>query len=208
MINTNDNKFWDSFAGKYDKFILKYTKKTYARSLSLIRQELEKDSNVLEVGTGTGLVSFVITDRVKRIMVIDYEPEMINIANEKLKGSTYKNIEFKVNSATNIKQKDKTFNVVIASNIFHLIHESEKAMEEIIRLLVDDGKIILPTYCQDQDIKTHFISKMMSLTGFKVANKWSLKQFRKFIEDSGLKIKKEEIIKDKIPLSFIVASKN
>jgi hypothetical protein len=104
MEQKYDNKFWDSFAGKYDAFISKYANKTYAKSLN-------------------------------------------------------------------------------------------------------NGKVILPTYCHGQNYKTRFISAIMSITGFKAANKWSLKQFQKFIEREGLKIDKEEIIKDKIHLSFIVASK-
>ncbi|PLX04038.1 MAG: hypothetical protein C0595_04815 [Marinilabiliales bacterium] len=207
MKQNNDNKFWDSFAGKYDNFISKHAKQTYTVLLDLIGKELEMGSNVLEVGTGTGLISFAIADKVKSIMAIDYAPEMIKIANKKLLDSKLKNIDFKVYSATDIKQKDNTFDIIIASNVFHLLPNPEKALEEIIRLLVDNGKVIIPTYCHGQNIKTYFISVIMSLTGFKAENKWSMKQFRKFVENAGLEIKKEEIIKDKIPLSFIVASK-
>lgn len=207
MKQKNDNKFWNSFAGKYDKFISKYARRTYEKSLELMVQELSADSKVLEIGTGTGLISFAIADKVKSILAIDYAPEMIKVANSKLEGSNCDNIEFMTYSATNIEQKDKSFDVIIASNVFHLLPEPKKALQEIFRLLADNGKVILPTYCHGQNLKTRLISALMSLTGFKAENKWSLKQFRAFVEKAGLDIKKEEIIKDKIPLSFIVASK-
>lgn len=207
MKKKNDNRFWDSFAGKYDRFIAKYAIETYAKSLRLVKQELSNYSKVLEIGTVTGLISFAIVDMVKSITAIDYAPEMIKVANAKLDESNFSNIEFKVNSATNIEQPDKSFNVIIASNVFHLLPEPKKALQEITRLLADDGKVILPTYCHGQNLKARFISAIMSLTGFKASNNLSLKQFRKFVEQEDLKIIKEEIIKDKIPLSFIVALK-
>lgn len=208
MKQPENNMFWDSFAKKYDVFISKYANETYAKSLKLMEQELSLSSKVLEVGTGTGLISFAIADKVKSITAIDYSPEMIKIANSKLKGTDVYNIEFKVNSATNIEQKGKSFDVIIAFNVLHLLPEPEKALQEIIRLLADNGKIILPTYCHGQNLKTRFVSTIMSLTGFKAENKWSLKQFREFVAQNGLTIEKEEVIKDKISLSFIVASKN
>lgn len=208
MKQNIDNRFWDSFAGKYDRFIAKYANKTYAKCFRLIKQELSNNTKVLEIGTGTGLISFAIADKVKCITAIDYAPEMINIANAKLQESNFNNIEFRVNAATNIEQPDKSFNVVIASNVLHLLAEPKEALREIKRLLTDNGKVILPTYCHGQNLKTRFISAIMSLSGFKAANKWSLQQFRIFLEQEGLEILKEEIIKDKIPMSFIVASES
>lgn len=155
-----------------------------------MEQELTSNSKVLEVGTG--LISFAIADKVKSITAIDYSPEMIKLANSKLEDSNFNNIEFKVNSATNIKQKNKSFDVIIASNVFHLLPEAEKALQKVIRLLADNGKVILSTYCHGQNLKTRFISAMMSLTGFKAVNKWSLKQYRKFVEQDGLTIEKIE----------------
>jgi len=97
MKQKKENQFWDSFAGKYDKFISKYANKTYARSLELMELELSIDSNILEVATGTGLISFAIADMVNSISAIDYAPEMIKIANAKLERLNTSNIKFSVN---------------------------------------------------------------------------------------------------------------
>lgn len=207
MNRKYNTEFWDSFAGKYDKFILKHANETYKKSINFIIEELSTDSNVLEIGTGTGLISFAIAGKVKNITAIDYAPEMIKLAKTKLENSGYNNIEFIESSATNIEQPGKSFDIIIASNVFHLLPEPDWVLQELIRLLADGGKIILPTYCHGQNLKSHIISFIMSLTGFKALNKWSIRQFREFVERAGLKIEKEEVIKDKIPLSFIVSSK-
>ena len=196
MKQKNDYMFWDSFAGKYDRFISKYANKTYVKFLILMNNELSADSKVLEVGAGTGLISFAIADKVKSITAVDHAPEMIKLANNKLKDSKFNNIEFKVDSAANIEEQDKSFDVIIASNIFHLLPEPDKGLLEIIRLLTDNGKVIIPTYCHGQNLKTRLISAIMSLTGFKESNKWLLRQFRAFVAQNGLTIEKEKIIKD------------
>jgi len=208
MKNRSDHTFWDSLAGRYDSFISKFAKKTYAQSIKLMRQELSADSKVLEIGTGTGIIAFAIIDLVHSIIAIDYAPGMIKTARAKLEASGHKNLQFRKSTATNIDLPDKSFNVIIASNVFHLLPEPTIVLREIGRLLTDDGKIILPTYCHGQNLKTHLLSALMSMSGFKAANKWSTTQFRNFVEQEGWHIEKEEIIKDKFPMSFLVASKN
>jgi ubiquinone/menaquinone biosynthesis C-methylase UbiE len=200
-------KFWDNLASRYDKLISKYAQKTYDRSIELMREELGADQNVLEIGTGTGLIAFAIGDMVKSIRGIDYAPKMIELANEKLSKTNFSNIEFKINSATQIEYGDKSFDVIIASNVFHLLPEPYVVLTEIERLLVDNGKAILPTYCHGENLKARIISFLTSLSGFKVENRWSVNQFSTFIEHHGFKIVKQEIIKDKFPLSFIVITK-
>lgn len=207
MTEEKNNRFWNSFARKYDKFIAKHANETYSQSLMLMKQELSQSSVVLEIGTGTGLISFAIANQVESIKAIDYAPEMIKLANQKLEDSNFDNIQFHVGYATNIEEPDLSFDIIIASNVFHLLEEPHKALKEINRLLKETGKAILPTFCHGQSMKSRIISRVMSIAGFKAANKWSLDQYREFLEGGGMKIEKEEIINDKIPLSFIVASK-
>ncbi len=207
MIKNNNNIFWNSFARKYDKFILKYANETYKKSLELMVKELSKDSKVLEIGTGTGLISFAIADKVKSIVAIDFAPEMIEVAKEKQINSSSNNIEFKVSGADSIKYPDSSFTVAVVSNVFHLIPEPHKVLAELHRLIAENGKLILPTYCHGQSLKTRIISAVMGLSGFRAVNRWSVKQYKTFIESGGLIIEKEIIIEDKIPMSFIVATK-
>lgn len=207
MKRKKGNRFWDSLANRYDEFIDKYAKKTYQESFRLMKLHLSKESRVLEIGTGTGLVAFTIANEVKHITAIDYSEEMIRVANNKLMESELNNIEFKLSPATGIHYPDQSFDLVIASNIFHLLPEPEKVLSEISRLIVPKGKVILPTFCHGQNLKTKLMSSLMNLSGFKAENKWSAKQFRQFLQNQGFKVDEESIIKDRIPLSFIVVSK-
>ncbi len=199
--------FWNSVAGKYDKFVSVYTK-SYKKSLELIKSELNPNDKVLEIGAGTGIISFEIAGYVQGITALDYASGMIEIAKAKQHKLKIGNITFKNGHATQLDQPDNTFDIVIASNIFHLISEADKALWEIHRVLKNEGKAILPTYCHGENIKTLIISLLMGISGFRAENKWSTKSFKGFVENEGFTVLKETIIPDKIPLSFIVAKKN
>lgn len=207
MKVNKQNKFWNSFARKYDGFIERYAKNTYEQSIRLLKDELYRNSKVLEIGTGTGLIAFAIAEQVQEITAIDYSSEMINVAKEKQMLSSSKNIVFQVCDANKIDIPDKSFDIIIASNVFHLIPNADEVLLEISRILKDDGKVILPTYCHGQNIKAKIISALMGLSGFKAVNRWSISQFRDFVENEGFAIEKEVLISDRIPLLFLVAKK-
>ena len=103
--------------------------------------------------------------------------------------------------------KSKSFDIVIASNVLHLLFYPEKAIQEMKRVLKDNGQIIVPTYCHGENLKSLLISRLMGLAGFKARNRWSIKSFKDFIEKNGFKIADSEVFKDKIPLVYIKASK-
>jgi ubiquinone/menaquinone biosynthesis C-methylase UbiE len=207
MEKDPQNIFWDSFARKYDDFIAKYIQKAYNELFKLIKTELKNNYRVLEIGTGTGIVALEIAGLVEKIVAVDYSSEMIRVAKEKLSQTEIDNVEFRVSRASMIGCKDKEFDVIIASNVFHLIPNPESVLQEIERLLRDDGRLILATYCHGENLKTKIISSIMGLSGFKAVNRWSITGFKEFIEKNGFKIETEKIIEDKIPLSFIVAKK-
>nr|NQU93339.1 methyltransferase domain-containing protein [Bacteroidota bacterium] len=72
-------------ADKYDLFIAKTQSKTYQSILKNIDSELNKNLDLLEIGTGTGIIPFSIFSKVSSITAIDISPEMIRVAKQKQK---------------------------------------------------------------------------------------------------------------------------
>jgi len=56
----NERKFWDAFALEYDGFIRRTVKKTYDSVIKHLCDDISPTDHVLEIATGTGIISFAI----------------------------------------------------------------------------------------------------------------------------------------------------
>ena len=81
----SEYSFWNSYARKYDKFIHRNAKNTYRELIDEIKRIVTPDTEVLEIGTGTGNIAFGIANSVRKITAIDPASEMIKIARQKQK---------------------------------------------------------------------------------------------------------------------------
>jgi ubiquinone/menaquinone biosynthesis C-methylase UbiE len=204
----NEISFWNFFSGRYDNFI-KYTLgNTYRILYKNLKEDVTLADHVLEVATGTGLLSFEICRQVKYIDAIDTSPEMIRIAKVKQAEKNFINIDFRIGNISDLPFREKTFDVVLASNVLHLLSDPNRALFEINRVLKPNGKAILPTFCHGENIISRTISFLMSLSGIKIRNKWSMESFKYFVESSGFKILRSEVIQGKIPLVYLLAEKS
>jgi ubiquinone/menaquinone biosynthesis C-methylase UbiE len=202
-----EGNFWNWFAGKYDRFISNTLGGTYKELFLNIRNDLHQTDELIEIATGTGLITFEICHSVKSIKAMDIAPNMIEIAKQKRADLKITNIEFEVGDSYNLSYKNASFDKVLASNVLHLLYEPEKAMAEIHRVLKPEGKAILPTFCHGESFKTRAISRFMSPFGFSARNKWSQKTYETFIESCGFKIVKSIKLKGKIDLVYLVVEK-
>ena len=202
-----ESRFWNFFSTKYDRFINITLNATYQQLYQLLKTDVAGTGKILEVATGTGLLAFEICNNVKSINAIDISPEMIKVASEKQKQRNISNITFEVGDSCNLAFEDGTFDVVIASNVLHLLFEPEKSLAEIRRVLKPDGIAILPTFCHADNIQSRIISGFMSLFSFRARNKWTTKSFESFVRNNDFKIVKSEIIDGKIPLLYLLTAK-
>jgi len=204
----SEKNFWNSFAKKYDGFIANFVSKTYGLILENLVHDTRMTVNMLEIGTGTGIIALHLNEQIPTITAIDIAPEMIKIASEKSIQKSISNIDFRVGDTCSLDFQDKTFDTIIASNVLHLLFEPELALQEMKRVLKDNGQLIIPTYCHGDNLKSHIISRLMGLAGYKARTRWSITGFKSFVKYNGFKISKETIIKDKISLVYLIAKKN
>jgi phosphatidylethanolamine/phosphatidyl-N-methylethanolamine N-methyltransferase len=200
-----ERKFWNSKAQSYDKVVSKFFPKIYEAIFANVIQDVGQSEKVLEVATGTGILSIKLSDHVSHITAIDIAPEMLNVAKEKSARMQKNNIDFEIGDICNLKFDDKSFDTVVASNVLHLLFKPELALQEIRRVLSDTGKIIAPTFCHGANLRSKILSRILALLGQKTKSRWSQKSFKEFVENNGFAITKEIYVNDKIPLVYLVA---
>jgi ubiquinone/menaquinone biosynthesis C-methylase UbiE len=202
-----ERKFWDSKAPDYDKVVNKFFPKTYQVIIENLIQDAGQSEKLLEVATGTGILTIQLSACVSHITAVDISPEMLQVAKEKINKLQINNVDFKIGDICNLEFDDKSFDTVLASNVLHLLFQPELALQEIRRVLDDNGRIIVPTFCHGANLRSKILSRILSFLGQKTRTRWDQKSFMEFVERSGFKVTRDVYINDKIPLEYLVAIK-
>lgn len=183
--------FWDKNAGRYDRFMRK-DRAAYEEMYKLIRPVV-KAKTVLELATGTGLIAKHIVNAAAHIEATDASAEMIAEAK----------LHFSVQDMFRLPYADKSFDVVIVSNALHIVPQPEKALQEIKRVLKEDGVLIAPTFTHAGNsfsgkVKAFF----MKLAGFPLHSRWTSEEYLRFLRQNGWTVRKSAVLKASFPLTY------
>ena len=190
--------FWDKNAGRYDCFMRK-DRAAYDEMYELIRPVV-KAKTVLELATGTGMISKNIVNAAAHIEATDASAEMI--AEAKRDNHSTK-LHFSVQDMFRLPYTEESFDVVIVSNALHIVPQPEKALAEIHRVLKDDGVLIAPTFTHAGNsfsgkVKAFF----MKLAGFPLHSKWTSHEYLAFLRENGWTVQKSTVLKASFPLTY------
>jgi len=126
----NEAKLWDEKPRRVElgKNVSEYVKKY-----------INKDSEILDFGCGTGLVSLNFCGLVKDIIGVDLSCEMINIYNKKAKSLNCKALGI----CSDIKEIDKKFDIIVSSMVFHHIKNIDEILNILYSKLKPKGKLFI-----------------------------------------------------------------
>ena len=190
--------FWDKNAGRYDRFLRK-DRAAYDEMYELIRPVV-RHKTVLELAAGTGLIAKHIVNAAAHIEATDASSEMIAEAKRDTRSAK---LHFSVQDMFRLPYADKSFDVVIVSNALHIVPQPEKALQEIKRVLKDDGTLIAPTFTHAGNsfsgkVKAFF----MKLAGFPLHSKWTSEEYLCFLRQNGWTVRKSAVLKASFPLTY------
>ena len=190
--------FWDRNAGRYDRFMQK-DRAAYDKMYELIRPVV-RHKTVLELATGTGLIAKHIVNAAAHIEATDASAEMIAEAKRDTRSAK---LHFSVQDMFRLPYANQSFNVVIVSNALHIVPQPEKALQEIKRVLKDDGVLIAPTFTHAGNsfsgkVKAFF----MKLAGFPLHSKWTSAEYLHFLSQNGWTVRKSAVLKASFPLTY------
>ncbi len=190
--------FWDRNAGRYDRFMRK-DGAAYDEMYELI-QPVVRHKTVLELATGTGLIAKHIVNAAALVEATDASPEMI--AEAKRDNHSAK-LHFSVQDMFRLPYADQSFDVVIVSNALHIVPRPEKALDEIRRVLKDDGVLIAPTFTHaGNSFRGKVKAFFMRLAGFPLHSRWTSEEYLRFLRQNGWTVRKSTVLKASFPLTY------
>ncbi len=196
--------FWDKNAGRYDRFMRK-DRAAYDEMYELIRPVV-RHKTVLELATGTGSIAKHIVTAAAHIEATDASAEMIAEAKRDNRSAK---LHFSVQDMFCLPYANQSFNVVIVSNALHIVPQPEKALQEIKRVLKDDGVLIAPTFTHAENSFTGKVRAFfMKLAGFPLHSKWTSEEYLSFLRQNGWAVRKSVILKASFPLTYTECTKS
>ena len=190
--------FWDKNAGRYDRFMRK-DRAAYDEMYELIRPVV-RHKTVLELATGTGLIAKHIVNAAALVEATDASAEMIAEAKRDNRSAK---LHFSVQDMFCLPYAEESFDVVIVSNALHIIPQPEKALQEIKRVLKDDGVLIAPTFTHAGNSFSGMVKAFfMKLAGFPLHSRWTSEEYLRFLSQNGWKVRKSAVLKASFPLTY------
>ncbi len=135
---------FDSVAESYDERTSKWP--GYDQLLKrIVELANPKESDVvMDVGAGTGSVSFTFAPRVCKVVALDIAEKMVETGRKKAREKNFQNVEFRIGDFENPNYNEKVD--IIVSNIafHHLTHEQKrKVIRNWYGLLKPGGRVII-----------------------------------------------------------------
>ena len=195
--------FWDKNAGRYDRFMQK-DRAAYDEMYELIRPVV-RHKTVLELATGTGLIAKHIVIAAAHIEATDASAEMIL---EAKRDNQSAKLHFSVQDMFRLPYTDKSFDVVIVSNALHIVPQPEKALQEIKRVLKDDGVLIAPTFTHAENSPWGNLQALaLKIAGFPLHSRWTSAAYLAFLQQNGWTVCKSVVLQNSIPLTYAECKK-
>lgn len=127
----------------YDK--LRIEIESLKRSYEIHEYEDFKGKKVLDVGCGNGYVSSLFAKEGAYAYGIDITPTGIKLCQKRFQTMGLSG-DFQVANAEDLPFKDNTFDCVTSMGVLHHVPNTEKAVQEIYRVLKPGGRLIVMFY--------------------------------------------------------------
>jgi len=190
------NKYHWYDGGFYDRFIAPNQRELFMQIIELI----EPESNIIDVGCGTGFFSFSVADKCKTVLGIDLSARNINKANQNLEKKPNAKLSFRNAYLKDIvSQEKKHFDYAVMTYVIHEVNEEDRIplLNEIAQVA---DKIIIGDYlipCPND-----FAGKIVKTVEF-IAGTEHYWNFRTYEANGGI-----QYLADKAGLSILKEIKN
>jgi phosphatidylethanolamine/phosphatidyl-N-methylethanolamine N-methyltransferase len=197
--------FWEQKAKHYDG-AMKLFRRSLPRTLELTVEAVTGADEVLEVAAGTGLFTAAIAPHVRRLVATDYAEAMLDVLGERMTAAGLSNVEQARADIYALDYPASAFDVVLASNVLHLVPDLVGALAALKRVLRPGGKLVAPTFCHDQTRVSWLLSRVFAVMGQPMHRRFTARSLQQAIEQAGFVVERAETVPGPIPIAFVQAT--
>jgi len=154
-------KLLESSSSRYDRGIKIITRGKLDKIYLQVAKTIEPNTQVLDIGCGTGSLSLLAAERGAEVKGIDINPEMLDIAKRKAKSLVSVHaVEFVEKGVAELDSEPACFyDTIVSCLCFSELSDDEirHTLDQITRILKPDGRFIL----MDELVPKSFIQKIL-----------------------------------------------
>lgn len=154
-VAAQEHQTWQGSAGDYAESIAPFT--AYSGQVPLLQElgRVDKRTEILELGCGTGDVAAQLAELGSRIVGIDFSENMVKIAS-----SRFPELKFHVADAEDLPFGDGEFDVVASCYTAHHFARPDRVFAEAKRVLKPGGRvaIVMPIQSEQKSFGAFFES--------------------------------------------------
>jgi len=179
----------------YDKLIAPNQDRMFRE----IKNVIDPNSKVIDVGCGTGRFSFFVSDKIKEIVGIDLSIKNITRANQNLSAKANSKISFQHTNLSKLTSHNLHFDYAVMTYVIHEVNPNQriKLLEQMAQIA---DKIIIGDYMVP--VNKGFWSRLNEVVEF-LAGKDHYNNFLNFVTNKGL-----SALVDKAGLKIVEELKN
>jgi ubiquinone/menaquinone biosynthesis C-methylase UbiE len=116
----------------------------------IIEQALPLDGKILEVGSGWGYFMAGLVERGYRVTGVDVNAEDVAFAKWNMQRMGFAEmVDLHVASGEGLPFAAHSFDAVFSVNVFHHLHKPLNVVDEMIRVVAPEGKIIISDFSEE-----------------------------------------------------------
>jgi len=144
---------------------------------------------MLDIGTGTGRMLELFSERCDRVLGIDLSPAMLSVARANLDRAAIENARVRLGDVLNLPVIRDSFDLVVIHQVLHFLEEPERAITEAAAALAAGGRLLIVDFAP-HELEALRESQAHRRLGFSHA------QMKKWIGAAGLRL---EAVEDLVP---------
>lgn len=199
---SDERSYWDKHAKHYDRS-MKLLGGPLARMVELAGDAVRGAARVLEVAAGTGLVTSALAAGADEVIATDYSAPMVSALEQRMRDAGLRNVHCEQADLYALRFEPRSFDAVVAANVLHLVPDLTGALAALCRMLRPGGRLIVPTFCHDENTLAWVVSRALALTGFPGKRRFTTQGLREAVEATGVRTTRSETLRGLLPIGYV-----